>query len=128
MFEMNEHVTAEEIVAAMPTFEFAACGIETLRFVQLLVEGHFHDIQEILRDQPSATSSVDILSEVLTVCQAIIRVGVHDSNHAIALQCMETLTELCQGPCPSNQSALIISPLPSICNHIITYSKVHFTS
>eukprot|EP00299_Pterocystis_sp_00344_P013936 c6880_g1_i1.p1 GENE.c6880_g1_i1~~c6880_g1_i1.p1 ORF type:complete len:942 (-),score=263.87 c6880_g1_i1:54-2879(-) len=119
--EANGTATDEEIEASLPVFEFPACGFEILRLIQLTVEGHFTELQHLLHFQPSSTTTVDIVHEVLAVLEAFMRVGPHTCNAELAVQCMDTLTELCQGPCLSNQRVLLASTVPSLCNKIICF-------
>ena len=92
--------------------EFKETGFigEVLRFLQLLCEGHNDCLQNYLRSQTNNIKSYDLISETATFLEALY----HEINPAtieVAVQCFESLTEFCQGPCHANQFALIRTKL-----------------
>ena len=114
--------------------------IQTLKFMQLMCEGHTLDMQNLMRTQHihgSAVSinllaqSIDLLSVMVESSATLRRFDEMDVNAAEA--CLNFLIEALQGPCPDNQLFVVthMSPAPAIevCKQIIpspfskTYSK-----
>ena len=80
---------------------------EVLVFIQLLCEGHHLRLQNYLREQPGAPFRVNIVNDVVLLLKEVISGAMEGSIISIATQTFHTLTELCQGPCPENQVALV---------------------
>lgn len=90
-----------------------------LRFLQLLCENHNQDIQNFLRDQAKFSTSLNIVSQTLTlldclcgssnssVSLGLLGLWITENNARLVVQCLHTLTEYCQGPCKMNQQEII---------------------
>ena len=78
-----------------------------LRMLQLMCEGHNLEAQQFLRAQSGRGRSVNMVAVVTKLFLAI-----HDSLHSapamhLAIQVLDTLVEMMQGPCRANQTALV---------------------
>lgn len=72
--------------------------LNVLELLRLLCEGHNSQVQDLLREQSSVTSgaSIDLVTEIAAYLGALEpEIDAHNVVHVI--QCLETLTELCQG-------------------------------
>lgn len=80
--------------------------IEILRIIQLFVEGHYEPLQLYLRVQTNSHHSYDILKDVVELLESCIK---YKLNHYYELirQCLDTITEMIQGPCEPNRVSLI---------------------
>ena len=55
----------------------------------------------------------------------VISGGLEESIFSIAVQTFHTLTELCQGPCPENQAALVARNVTSDINEVLESAFPH---
>lgn len=69
-------------------------------------------VQNVLREQPTHTASVDLMSSaaniLITMCdtsRALLMVEEADVH--LIIHCLDFLTEALQGPCPKNQELLV---------------------
>jgi hypothetical protein len=80
--------------------------VRELRYMQLLCEGHFEDLQHYLRRQPDNHVSVNVLEALVELLE--VAVSVVDANtYGLTMQLLETITETIQGPCKSNQDFFV---------------------
>jgi hypothetical protein len=77
-----------------------------LRFVQLLCEGHNHDLQSYLRFQGDNQVSINVIESILSIFEELAA-SVDHGTFDLTLQTINTLIELVQGPCVGNQKFLI---------------------
>ncbi|CAD8133483.1 unnamed protein product [Paramecium octaurelia] len=76
---------------------------KTLQFMQLLCEGHNLQLQEYLHQQTNSKTSYDLVLQIVKLQQCI---KIDNKNYGIVTQCFDTITEVIQGPCKTNQIAL----------------------
>lgn len=72
---------------------------KTMQFMQLLCEGHNLALQEYLHFQSNSKTSYDL---VLLIVKLIQCIKIDNKNYSIIMQCLDTLTEVIQGPCRVN--------------------------
>lgn len=78
-----------------------------LKFMQSICENHYTRAQNIMRVQGNKMD-YDLVSETLALLDSICDSSqLSDQNVAVINQVLETLTELCQGPCHENQDRII---------------------
>lgn len=73
----------------------------TLRFLQLLCEGHNLKLQQILNTQTNSSENINLVNEVLDFTIFISKY-IDRNNIHVATQCFDSLTEFIQGPCVEN--------------------------
>ncbi|EDV24936.1 uncharacterized protein TRIADDRAFT_56365 [Trichoplax adhaerens] len=91
------------------------CMGPILRFLQLLCENHNLDLQNYIRKQDNKTN-YNLVLEALQFLDCICGstsgglglLGLYINEHNVGLinQCLESLTEYCQGPCHENQNCI----------------------
>eukprot|EP00755_Sulcionema_specki_P032801 Sspe_Gene.19985::Locus_7307_Transcript_1_1_Confidence_1.000_Length_7185::g.19985::m.19985 len=93
------------------TIDSNLCHVKnTLRLLQLFCEGHNHELQSYIHAQPDNLHSVDLVKESFMVLKAVLGVPLscfEQTLFELVLQCFNSLTEYCQGPCKENQAALV---------------------
>ena len=91
-------------------------AIEVLRFLQLLCEGHNRKMQDFVRDQGKNSSDlvVYIADFLVSASRQMYPMGI-----PLVLQCLDTLIEFVQNPCPANQRVLVDSQLPNALNQLL---------
>ena len=79
---------------------------KVLLFMECTCEGHYREMQDYMRDQPSARTQVNLVIDLVNNLLVLERTL---DSHTVSLTCQlyQTLTELVQGPCPGNQRFLI---------------------
>ncbi|XP_055999570.1 inositol 1,4,5-trisphosphate receptor type 1-like isoform X4 [Ostrea edulis] len=87
-----------------------------LRFLQLLCENHYSDLQNFLRHQPSHAKPYNLICETLQFLDCIcgsttgglglLGLYINEHNVDLIIQALTSLTEYCQGPCHDNQNAI----------------------
>lgn len=91
-----------------------------LRFLQLLCENHNATLQNLVREQPENKRSFNL---VLQTIQYLDHYGLalHINSHNVKgiVQCLQTLTEYCQGPCRNNQQTLASHGLDIIIKELL---------
>jgi hypothetical protein len=73
-----------------------------IRFLQLTCEGHFKPNQDILRNQPLNSHTVNLLDDLVQYLQTLALFACRTSTTA-SLAVIATILEVIQGPCESNQ-------------------------
>ncbi|XP_065845559.1 inositol 1,4,5-trisphosphate-gated calcium channel ITPR1-like isoform X2 [Oscarella lobularis] len=94
------------------------CMWPVLRFVQLMCENHNRDLQNYLRKQDNSKHNYNLVHETLQFLDCIcgstagglglLGLYINEENAGLINQCLETLTEYCQGPCHDNQKAIAV--------------------
>lgn len=89
-----------------------------LRFLQLLCENHNRDLQNYIRKQDHSKTNYNLVHETLQFLDCIcgstsgglglLGLYINETNVGLINQCLESLTEYCQGPCHENQSAIAL--------------------
>jgi hypothetical protein len=83
--------------------------INLLRFIQLLCEGHYNDMQNYVREQSIDgivhTKSFDFVNCISNMLGPYIKF-MHKDNMKLGFRLIDTLTEIVQGPCRENQRVL----------------------
>lgn len=78
-----------------------------LRFLQLMCEGHHLGLQDYLREQQDNLRSVNVVKDIVLFLTELV---LHDvfaiRSFSLMLQCLNALTEFCQGPCTGNQKLI----------------------
>eukprot|EP01060_Flectonema_neradi_P003622 TRINITY_DN12346_c1_g3_i4.p1 TRINITY_DN12346_c1_g3~~TRINITY_DN12346_c1_g3_i4.p1 ORF type:complete len:2267 (+),score=490.38 TRINITY_DN12346_c1_g3_i4:52-6852(+) len=95
---------------------------KTLRLLQLFCEGHNLELQCYIHSQPDNLHSVDLVKESLMVLKATISVPPACYGSVLfelLLQCFNSLTEYCQGPCQENQESLVNAHLAREVSNIL---------
>ncbi|XP_048589146.1 inositol 1,4,5-trisphosphate receptor isoform X2 [Nematostella vectensis] len=97
---------APEVIAMKPI----------LRFLQLLCENHNRDLQNYIRRQDNNKANYNLVHETLQFLDCIcgstsgglglLGLYINENNVELINQCLESLTEYCQGPCHDNQDAI----------------------
>jgi hypothetical protein len=82
--------------------------IVIVRFLQLMCEGHYQPNQDILREQPANTLSVNLLDDFVAYLNCVSRLPCRTSTNA-ASRVSATILEVIQGPCEKNQIHFVMS-------------------
>ncbi|CUI11444.1 inositol 1,4,5-trisphosphate/ryanodine receptor, putative, partial [Bodo saltans] len=94
-----------------------------LRFLQLMCEGHHLGLQDYLREQQDNLRSVNVVKDIILF---LIELALHDvfaiRSFSLMLQCLNALTEFCQGPCIGNQKLIVSTGGCQCINTILTHS------
>ena len=77
-------------------------SIITVRFIQLMCEGHFKPNQDIMREQEGKRVSINLLDDMVAYMVALSRLPCKTSTKA-SLAIEATILEVIQGPCEGNQ-------------------------
>eukprot|EP01062_Namystynia_karyoxenos_P080261 TRINITY_DN8612_c0_g1_i1.p1 TRINITY_DN8612_c0_g1~~TRINITY_DN8612_c0_g1_i1.p1 ORF type:complete len:2470 (+),score=1002.42 TRINITY_DN8612_c0_g1_i1:797-8206(+) len=94
--------------------------MDLLSFIQLMCEGHNTHLQNFLREQKGKLFSVNVVKETCLFMQTWFQyVLPFPGCMNIGIQCLRTLTELCQGPCEGNQLCLVESGIADTAIRII---------
>jgi hypothetical protein len=76
--------------------------IISVRFMQLMCEGHYNPNQDIMREQPDKLVSINLLDDMVSYLVCLGRIPCRTSTTA-ALAVGATVLEVIQGPCEGNQ-------------------------
>ena len=92
-----------------------------IRFVQLLCEGHYDEMQNFMREQPGSEGNMNIVQDLMAYLAQIAkdRRRLLMMNPELLQQVLNTLTEVMQGPCTPNQEFLLKHDLHEFCAKII---------
>jgi hypothetical protein len=119
IIEASDGLDPDDVKESLPVFHERAHILRLLRFIQLTCEGHNSKLQNYWRVQEHSVRSYDIVTEISIYLVDLCTSGVSGDNIEQMTQCIETLTELMQGPCKGNQITLSSSKLPATCNKIL---------
>lgn len=102
----------------------------TLRFLQLLTEGHNNVTQELIGNQHHSQLSVDLCAEVVNLLEEMVKdISEHTIN--LVLQIFGTITEFIQGPCTANQtllaktSLIMVATTALVAQHDLRVKQLH---
>jgi len=98
--------------------------IRILRFLQLLVEGHYTPLQEHMREQRMSDGQInpksfDFVGFISTMLGVFEKQYVNCYSCEMGYQMIDTLIELIQGPCKENQRTLVSSKVIDNCRDLI---------
>lgn len=102
-----------------------------MTLLQLLCEGHYHDMQIFLsRQTKSATGSLNILGDIVEFLRFTVKnlstMRLFDNDDLReTVECLELLTEAVLGPCHANQAFLASTSLVQTCRMIIAFDFKH---
>ena len=87
------------------------CMKTVLRYLQLLCENHDIQMQKLLRTQKPnmVKETIQFLEAICggtTAGLGLVSAYINRDNEELLIQCLETLTEYCQGPCNENQVSI----------------------
>lgn len=93
---------------------------DVLRFLQLLCEGHYLDMQNYLRDQKYENPSLnrDFVSFGAKMLSTFVKIN-NKMSLELGIQLLDFLVELVQGPCIANQAQLINIKVVDICKDLL---------
>lgn len=98
---------------------------DVLSFLKNLCEGHFLDMQNLLRRQPNSEHTVNLITAVATFVIDVEQC-LSPLNIEIATDGFATITEFLQGPCRGNIYAIVHTPLLEAINSIVRGSHVKY--
>lgn len=73
-----------------------------VRFMQLMCEGHYGANQDIMREQPNNSVSINLLDDLVQFLNCLSRIPCRTSTDA-SIRVSATILEVIQGPCERNQ-------------------------
>ena len=94
----------------------------TLEMAKLLCENHNTQLQNYLRNQDKSLISYNFINTILILLENLIKLKEIVTYKAAGL-CIDTLTEMCQGPCKENQRAVIDSNFVEIMNEFLAIDQ-----
>ena len=99
--------------------------ILVIRFMQLMCEGHFGPNQDILREQPTNETSINLLDDYISYLNLLSRIPCQTSTDA-GIRVSATILEVIQGPCVKTQRHFALSTeLIEILNRLMRAQMVH---
>jgi hypothetical protein len=93
----------------------------TLRFLQLLCEGHYLEMQNYLRDQSLqelAINKRDFVETTARLFGSFIKIN-NEMSLDLGIQIIDFLVELIQGPCEENQKKLVNCKVVEFCKDLL---------
>lgn len=93
---------------------------DTMRALQLMVEGHNINLQRYLAKQPDNIKSFNIVQDVVEYLHAIAPIC-NIQNVRLIIQVLDTITDLAQG-CPENQLTIFTHKIVNPANIILRES------
>jgi hypothetical protein len=79
-----------------------------LRFMQLTCEGHYLNNQDILREQKSNPTSINLIDDLVLYLNVTSRIPCRTSTDAGG-RVASTVLEIIQGPCEGNQEYMVLN-------------------
>lgn len=79
-----------------------------LRFMQLTCEGHYLNNQNVLREQKTNATSVNLIDDLVQYLNIASRIPCRTSTNA-AGRVASTILEIIQGPCEGNQEYMVLN-------------------
>jgi len=99
--------------------------IITVRFMQLLSEGHYFPNQEIMREQSFNSVSINLLGDLVSYINTLSRIPCQTSTNA-AIRVSATILEILQGPCEGNQKHFALNTdIIETINRLMRASIIH---
>lgn len=98
--------------------------VRILRFLQLLCEGHYADLQNNLREQVTASGmksnrSFDFVAYVSNMFTIYVKSYVNCYSTKMGNQIIEALVEFIQGPCRDSQRTLVDTKAIDCCRDLL---------
>lgn len=93
----------------------------TIRFLQLLCEGHYLDMQNYLRDQTLqevVQNKRDFVETTSRLLGSFIKIN-NEMSIDLGIQMIDFLVELIQGPCIENQAKLVNCKVVDFCKDLL---------
>lgn len=93
----------------------------TIRFLQLLCEGHYLEMQNYLRDQhlqEIAQNKRDFVDTSSRLLGSFIKIN-NEMSIDLGIQIIDFLVELVQGPCTENQEKLVNCKVVDFCKDLL---------
>lgn len=109
----------EEKKSQRNKYEEEQCKL-ILRFIQLCTEGHYLELQNYFRKQVNSKKNYNILKLLIDLAIEDFKSSKTLGNESL-LYCIDTLIELIQGPCSSNQNFVLDSNLLEYLANMIDY-------
>ena len=108
LLDWSDATKAVMLLEVSRPFASRSFVMDVLELLRLLCEGHNTLMQDLLREQSTATTSarVDLVSEIASLLVAL-DADMDDHNATQVLRCVETLTELCQGNASMGNTKLL---------------------
>jgi len=99
--------------------------IQTLRFLQLLCEGHCSVFQDFLREQPKNASQLNLVAKAVKLFVFLVDSpqaanAFSESEDALVAQLLIFLTETMLGPCAGNQVQVAHADVLSAVNDLVS--------
>ena len=107
--------------------QYAENAVQTLRFLQLLCEGHCAFFQVFLREQPSHALQLDLIAKAVKFFVFLVdspqsAALFSEAEEALVAQLLDFLTETMLGPCPGNQVQVAHVDVLSAVNDLVSAS------
>lgn len=104
--------------------------IRTLRFLQLLCEGHHRPLQNHLREQKTKDGvrspySFDFVAYCSQIMGIYVKNYVNCYSTVLGNQLIEALVEFVQGPCRANQKTLVDTKVIDCCRDLLSQGSVN---
>ncbi|EAR98945.2 MIR domain protein (macronuclear) [Tetrahymena thermophila SB210] len=96
---------------------------DVLTFLQLSCEGHYLDLQNYLRQQSNSRNNFDMINAVVDLLKTYYYEARTQKMYDNMCQCLDTINEIVQGPCPENQIAVSEGKFLEIANDLLTSKK-----
>lgn len=99
--------------------------VQTLRFLQLLCEGHCSYFQDFLREQPKNASQLNLVAKAVNLFVFLVDSpqaanAFSESEEALVAQLLFFLTETMFGPCSGNQVQIAHADVLSAVNDLVS--------
>jgi hypothetical protein len=117
--EIGTALPSSQPDAELSQESFALIARDLCRLLQLLCEGHHFEFQNYVRHQDDNFNSYNMCILLMELLHTVVTV-IDPQNICIAVQCLNTLTEFCQGPCQLNQQAIVSCDVVTEVNRILT--------
>ena len=101
--------------------QLSGCEV-LLRFLQLLCENHNELLQNYIRNQYKSRQSFNIVLSIVTLLEELLK-RCRDFDFLVISQCFDTLTEFIQGPCKSNQVAIVDSKFLEVSSRLLSFDE-----
>ncbi|KAI9318767.1 hypothetical protein BX666DRAFT_2026190 [Dichotomocladium elegans] len=117
VYQKISNLMASETAEFGTTTEDFQAMKDTMRALQLMVEGHNVNLQMYLAKQPDNIKSFNIVQDVVEYLHTIVPIC-NIQNIRLIIQVLDTITELAQG-CIENQLIIYAGKIINPANHIL---------
>ena len=124
--KMNDMVISESLRARINQRYNFQISEKKSRFIQLLCEGHFLEMQDFLRVQAKSQVSINVLESIVAALQSLLK-GLNQCTFSLTIQTFATLAEMIQGPCFVNQEFLVSQSLGQVVSQILATNYADLT-